>query len=639
MPTDYPGQFTIYASQIIGSCQSGRRPFTLRVITTPNPPAVSGPMDYCQFIGPIVDLTVTPSDSAKWYTGPYPGGGSGTFTEPLPNINLSGSTPYYVSTVDSGCEGLRTMVTINIHPKPSPPVVTPTPWCQYLTPNPIIVAPSGAGDALLYYGPGVTAASSVAPTPNTVFAPDTISYYITETTGYGCVSDSTVDKVVIMPRPPAPVTKNISYCQNAPAAPLNALVDSLAGSYLTWYFGGYVLPAVPVPPTDTIPGNTTWYVTQTVNTCQSDSGAVTVSIIYLPVFGIVAGSPYVCQYDSVTLAYAGPAINAPTYAWTLPEGAVLANGTALNDSMIMVAFDTANMNNYVYLRTSDNSGFCSTDTSIRIKVVSQPTATAYTKPDVCYGDTVQLALSSSSTDAYGYTWYVDNIEISSSGEVNIIASGSNSGGPFLISWADSGRHVIKITTVTEEGCQSAPTYDSVQVHSLPDATFKIATPNTLCIEDSVYFMANTVNYSDAYTWSPADDFNNVNTPTIWGKVEQQQSIVTLTVTDPFGCTSSQSLEINPGSCCTLLFPDAFTPNGDGRNDVFRPIFTGYHKFHSFQIANRWGQTIFESSGSNNAQWDGNFNGVPQDMGVYYYYIKYDCGGTTLEQKGNVTLIR
>ena len=74
------------------------------------------------------------------------------------------------------------------------------------------------------------------------------------------------------------------------------------------------------------------------------------------------------------------------------------------------------------------------------------------------------------------------------------------------------------------------------------------------------------------------------------------------------------------------------------NDVFRPIASGYHRFHNFRIENRWGQTVFETT-EDKAEWDGTYNGVPQDMGVYYYYLTYDCGGQSLNQKGDVTLVR
>jgi hypothetical protein len=48
--------------------------------------------------------------------------------------------------------------------------------------------------------------------------------------------------------------------------------------------------------------------------------------------------------------------------------------------------------------------------------------------------------------------------------------------------------------------------------------------------------------------------------------------------------------------------------------------------------------VFESTNSN-VEWDGTFGGVPQDMGVYYYFIKFDCGGKSVTEKGDVTLIR
>ncbi|NDC41638.1 MAG: gliding motility-associated C-terminal domain-containing protein, partial [Chitinophagia bacterium] len=88
----------------------------------------------------------------------------------------------------------------------------------------------------------------------------------------------------------------------------------------------------------------------------------------------------------------------------------------------------------------------------------------------------------------------------------------------------------------------------------------------------------------------------------------------------------------------VTFPNAFTPNNDGRNDHFRPVFDGFHRFHYFRIMNRWGQTIFETT-NNDASWDGTFGGVPQDMGVYFFVLKYDCGGNTMEEKGDFTLIR
>ena len=144
--------------------------------------------------------------------------------------------------------------------------------------------------------------------------------------------------------------------------------------------------------------------------------------------------------------------------------------------------------------------------------------TAYTKPNVCIGDTVQLRFGYQADNADNYQWYVDYQTLMGSNALNIVTYNSNTGGPYLISWTDTGQHVIAVTSTTQEGCASKPTYDSVHVYSAPDATFGLAagtSANSLCIDDSVLFSANTVNYNYSYEWSPATYFNNTNKPTIW----------------------------------------------------------------------------------------------------------------------------
>ena len=211
----------------------------------------------------------------------------------------------------------------------------------------------------------------------------------------------------------------------------------------------------------------------------------------------------------------------------------------------------------------------------------------------------------------------------------------------MISWNDTGRHVIQVNTTSIEGCKSEPSYDTVNVHNKPDASFQIVFgQNRLCLEDTVLFVANDKDYRNSFLWAPEHAFNNINInkPSAWGRVENERSQITVLVTDPFGCYATTSMEVTPGLCCTVSLPNAFTPNGDGHNDYFRPLYEGYHRFHVFRITNRWGQTVFESS-QNQMKWDGTMDGVPQDMGTYFYYLKYDCGGQALEMSGDVTLIR
>jgi gliding motility-associated-like protein len=354
-----------------------------------------------------------------------------------------------------------------------------------------------------------------------------------------------------------------------------------------------------------------------------------------PSFQITADHIHLCLKDTASLFYTGDA-GISGYKWTLRANFNVSGGTLTTANMVVIP--TATGNQPVYLKVTDSTGRCSAIDTLVLTVAANPTAQITTTNGVCLGDSATLGLVSRSANADSFAWYIDNTPLHQSGFINISAHTSHSGGPFVISWTTSGMHVISVIAISQEGCKSQIAYDSVLVNTPPDATFSLVTTGPLCLEDSAYFQARETGYGYSYLWTPGQFFNNVNTPSAWGRLNSQQSTIKLTVTDAFGCTSSTSQEFNPQLCCKIEFPSAFTPNGDGRNEVFRPIVSGYHNFHKFSIVNRWGQVVFESANSN-FQWDGNYNGVPQDMGVYYYVLRYDCGGNTLVQKGDVTLIR
>lgn len=90
--------------------------------------------------------------------------------------------------------------------------------------------------------------------------------------------------------------------------------------------------------------------------------------------------------------------------------------------------------------------------------------------------------------------------------------------------------------------------------------------------------------------------------------------------------------------CQIRFPNAFSPNGDGKNEIFRTItdlqLPGYH----LVVFNRWGQKIFESADPYKG-WDGNFNGSKQPVGVYVWNCSFINSGTVLNKKGIVVLNR
>ena len=108
----------------------------------------------------------------------------------------------------------------------------------------------------------------------------------------------------------------------------------------------------------------------------------------------------------------------------------------------------------------------------------------------------------------------------------------------------------------------------------------------------------------------------------------------------YGCIDSASITV---AVRPLVFlPSAFSPNGDGRNDRFRPLNAGNTiRVRYFYIYDRWGKMVWGSEGSAAlAGWDGTYNGTPAELGTYFYTINLETpAGTTIWQKGDVTLVR
>jgi gliding motility-associated-like protein len=106
-----------------------------------------------------------------------------------------------------------------------------------------------------------------------------------------------------------------------------------------------------------------------------------------------------------------------------------------------------------------------------------------------------------------------------------------------------------------------------------------------------------------------------------------------------GCDSVRTLNLTIKNNCNIYIPNAFTPNKDGLNDLFKPtINMAFQKF-SFTIFNRYGEKIFETYEYGKG-WDGTFKGKDQQSGTYVYRITFtNASGYESENNGTVLLIR
>ena len=110
------------------------------------------------------------------------------------------------------------------------------------------------------------------------------------------------------------------------------------------------------------------------------------------------------------------------------------------------------------------------------------------------------------------------------------------------------------------------------------------------------------------------------------------------VKDVNGCITNDTVQIVP-SGCGLLLPNAFSPNGDGLNDIFRVKYPFAVKAFSLVVYNRLGEKMFETSDMTKG-WDGTFKGTKQPMDIYVWIVQLtSLNNMEQRNKGIVTLLK
>ena len=142
-----------------------------------------------------------------------------------------------------------------------------------------------------------------------------------------------------------------------------------------------------------------------------------------------------------------------------------------------------------------------------------------------------------------------------------------------------------------------------------------------------------------YAWEPAGLLNNSFISNPLATIYQDSILFTVIVKDAEGCTAYDTVKVKTYDGITYYVPNAFSPNGDGNNDVFRPIPVGIISTEYFRIFNRYGELVFETNQYLKG-WDGNYKGIPQQVGNYVWMLKgKGRNGKVIEIRGNAVLVR
>jgi gliding motility-associated-like protein len=378
-----------------------------------------------------------------------------------------------------------------------------------------------------------------------------------------------------------------------------------------WDFGNGTSSDLQNPPAITYPEEGDYTISMTVTNSSGCITTRTKTVTAYPLPKTDAGlNTTICENQTTTLEATG----ASTYTWS-PTPAL-----SCTDCAITMAAPATDMMFYVTGKT--NFGCEATD-SVFVRVKHPFVMQVGPGDTLCKGESFKLFAG----DAENYEWS-PAIGLDNAFTKNPVARPQQTTNYRVIGY-DSMR------------CFYDTGYVQVVVYPVPiadagkDVTISVGTNTQLNA---------TVADASNYQWRPAVGLSCVTCPNPVA-TPKQTTTYKLTAVNQGGCVTTDEVTIyvvcNNGN---VYFPNTFSPNGDGNNDLFYPRGTGLYNIKSMRVFNRWGETLFEQRNftANDATkaWNGNYKGQPVPNDVYVYTVEIVCENQqVLLYSGNIAIIR
>jgi gliding motility-associated-like protein len=359
----------------------------------------------------------------------------------------------------------------------------------------------------------------------------------------------------------------------------------------------------------------TWPVVSTTYTVVLDAdGCIATDTMRVRVVNFVTlrmpADTTVCLSDSARLyAYT----NGLRFLWT--PG--IQNGESTD--LTPMVFPTQPINDYkLYSRI----GHCIDSGIYRIRTVPYPTVSISGDTLICFRASVQLQGSHNGTSFQWSptTWLTNANTVTPTARPPVNTT-----------------YVLTVRD-TLSGCPK-PSSDTVVVSVMP-RIYPDAGNDTMVVAGQPVQLHATGGIR--YLWTPAIGLNrpDIADPIGFYDINPEYINYIVRVYDSLNCVDSARVRVRVFRTGPSIFvPTAFTPNGDGRNDVVKPIAVGMRLIRFFRVFNRWGELVYETT-VNGAGWDGRINGKEQGTNVFVWVCEAeDYTGKRYFSKGTVTLIR
>ncbi len=261
---------------------------------------------------------------------------------------------------------------------------------------------------------------------------------------------------------------------------------------------------------------------------------------------------------------------------------------------------------------------CIDITTQTIQVLETPVVIAGDGGDLCSNETINLSGFADGADSVFW-----------SGGQGQFSSPANESTSYTPAITESGAVYLYLTASAFCGTQ----VDSVLLNITPAVPINV--PATITIDQGDSVPINISGGSGSFVWSDPD--NTLSCTDCPNPTAQPIATTIYNVLSLDGCTEA-SLTIIVNQPPSFTFPNAFSPNGDGVNEVFRALQNDVVEMELF-IYDRWGKLLYSTDNVLEG-WDGSYEGEPVDIGVYVYYARYKYDDEVARfHKGNVTVVR
>lgn len=318
-----------------------------------------------------------------------------------------------------------------------------------------------------------------------------------------------------------------------------------------------------------------------------------------------------CSKDNILLTV--PVFNDDghfTYTWS-PSSAIVGGG---NTHTATLNPNSATQYTLTILH-EQYPGYCSSSATANINLVIGDTSQMDVSPKdtiICYNHYIKLEASGGAT----YQW----------------SPTSNIGDPTTpyVHVSPATDLTYSVTITDPYGC-SATKFSNIKVQRV----YANAGEDQIVRYGTTVDLDGTKSEGNLFTWLTPLHLSDIHSLTPYFVAEENQDFL-LVAANTLGCTDTDEVKI---IVTNFSIPNAFSPNADGINDVFKIVCANeWTDLKSFRIYNRWGQNVFYTDNINDP-WDGTFKGELCPADTYFYLAEISIGSKDYTTKGDITLIR